>query len=827
MTRLAQIKIAATLCLVIATIVFVGCSASRGPYNAMKVDRPELAEQLGSQDQPMIVQGPSNGYEQVGGLSTSTPGNIATELTGTSASTGGSQGSQAVQNGAPLTMNRDEQGGPVGVQGEKQGSGSQGQISNAGASPAPSPSLAPRGGNFVGGAGAGGGGGGRGAGGARGGRGGGGGFGGGGRGRGPAINIPVTPEEVWIIAKADPAAGQPDNNAPGTGSLLARVPGQSGEVPVPLKHTDVKASIAGYIATVDVQQQYHNPFTDKIEAVYVFPLPQNSAVNEFLMTIGDRKIRGIIRDRVEAQQIYAEARAQGYVASLLTQERPNIFTQSVANIEPGKEIDIDIKYFNTLDYHDGWYEFVFPMVVGPRFNPPSMGNQGIGAAAQGQPGASGQKVEVQYLRPEQRSGHDISVSLNIDAGVKVEQVASANHQIRHTALGNSMKVELDPADTIPNKDFVLRYKVAGGTVKSALMLQRDKTGNGGYFTLMLIPPSSIQDLPRQALEMVFTLDVSGSMNGAPIEQSRKAIQYALTHMQQGDTFQIVRFASSAQSMSPQPLPPTEENIQNALSYVQQMSASGGTMMMEGIRQSLNFPPDRSRLRFVAFLTDGMIGNDNEILRAVHDALGDSRIFSFGVGSAPNRYLLDNMAKIGKGAVAYLSLNDNADQIMSKYFDRISHPALTHIDVDYGTMQASDVFPAKVPDLFVGRPVVITGRFNGSGQTTLNVKGLVAGQERQFSIPVNLDDAETTHAGIPSVWARQKIASLAEEGLWDQTKDVAGGIKQVALDYGLMSQFTAFVAVDSSTKTAGGEAKTAVVPVPVPDGVNFNTTVRER
>ena len=190
---------------------------------------------------------------------------------------------------------------------------------------------------------------------------------------------------------------------PGSGTLMTRLPDSQNPVPVPLKHTDVKASIAGYVATVDVTQQYHNPYSGKIEAVYVFPLPANAAVNEFLMTIGERKIRGIIRERAEAEQIYKAARAQGHVASLMTQERPNVFTQSVANIEPGKQIDVNVKYFHTLEYVDGWYEYVFPMVVGPRFNPPGY-SEGIGAAGRGDRGASGQAKEVQYLRPTERSG---------------------------------------------------------------------------------------------------------------------------------------------------------------------------------------------------------------------------------------------------------------------------------------------------------------------------------------------------------------------------------------------------------------------------------------
>jgi Ca-activated chloride channel family protein len=215
-------------------------------------------------------------------------------------------------------------------------------------------------------------------------------------------------DEIWVIARSETQVA-PDEDAPTCGTLMAKLPGEEEEVPLPLKHTDVQGQISGYIATVEVTQQFHNPYSEKIEAVYVFPLPQNAAVNEFIMVIGERRIRGIIREREEAERIYEQARSQGYVASLLTQERPNIFTQKVANIEPENEIDINIKYFNTLAYVDGWYEFVFPMVVGPRFNPPAF-SDGVGAVGRRKYSTSGQKTEVQYLKPGERSGHDISLS---------------------------------------------------------------------------------------------------------------------------------------------------------------------------------------------------------------------------------------------------------------------------------------------------------------------------------------------------------------------------------------------------------------------------------
>lgn len=629
---------------------------------------------------------------------------------------------------------------------------------------------------------------------------------------------------VQDLAALPAPAAEPE--IPGTGCLVAKLPDKL--VPVPLKHTDVKGSIAGYVATVDVTQQYHNPYAEKIEAVYVFPLPTNAAVNDFLMTIGDRKIRGIIREREEAKRIYESAKRQGHVASLLTQERPNIFTQSVANIEPGKAIDVNIKYFHTLEYVDGSYEFVFPMIVGPRFNPPGF-TDGIGAKPHEAPaGATGQKTEVSYLKPNERSGHDISLSLDVDAGVKVEEIKSVNHQVKLDRPGDHLaRITLESSDSIPNKDFVLRYKVAGKTVKSAIMAQRDEKNGGGYFTLMLFPPESLESLPRKPLELVFTLDVSGSMSGQPLKQAKSAITYALEHMDAKDTFNVIRFAGNADQMSPRAVPADRENIKQALRYIEGSEAGGGTMMIEGIRRSLQVTPEPERLRFVAFLTDGYIGNEAEILGEIHNLRGPTRIFSFGVGSSTNRYLLDHMAKMGQGCAAYLSLNEDGGKVMADYFERISHPALTDLSIDWGGMQVSEVYPAKLPDLFVGRPVVITGRYTGAPDAaTVRVHGKVNGEQREMALKLDASDAANQHKGIAPVWARAKIADIGDRATYENNAEFPDQIKQVALEYGLMSAYTSFVAVDSSIRTAGDHGTTVAVPVPMPQGVKYETTVPE-
>jgi len=639
----------------------------------------------------------------------------------------------------------------------------------------------------------------------------------------PIELVNVTADEIWVIARPETQAVPAGEDTPGCGAMLAKLLKEDKEIPLPLKHTEVKGQICGYIATVNVTQQFHNPYDEKIEAVYVFPLPQNAAINEFIMTIGERRIRGIIRERKEAEEIYRQARKQGYVASLLTQERLNIFTQKVANIEPGKNIDINIKYFNTLAYVDGWYEFVFPMVVGPRFNPPGY-TDGVGAVARGKNGISGQKTEVQYLKPGERSGHDIAVTVDIDAGVVIEEVACTNHVITKTfAAPEKLTVKLSSLDSIPNKDFVLRYKVAGKTVKSALVTHRDE--RGGFFTLMLYPPENLSYLKRAPMEMIFVLDCSGSMSGKPIAKAKQAVTRALRKLQPNDTFQVIRFSNNASQFGPDPVPATPDNIRKAIRYVENLRGSGGTMMIKGIKAALDFKHNPHRFRLVSFMTDGYIGNEIEILAAIHQRLGASRIFSFGVGSSVNRYLLDRMAKLGKGAVAYIGLDDSAGGVVDLFYERISHPALTDVTIDWGDMQVTDMYPYHIRDLFVGRPVILTGRFKGQRSTTIRVTGKVGDLTQEIAIPVNLDNSAVTHPGIACVWARKKIETLADQSTYDSNPDLPQEIKQVALEYGLMSAYTAFIAVDSSRQTTGDHGITVAVPVPVPDGVRYETTVQ--
>ena len=616
-----------------------------------------------------------------------------------------------------------------------------------------------------------------------------------------------------------------DSHHVGTGAMLASFPtrpngGASQYIPLPLEHTAVEAAIKGYISTVEVNQRFANPFDTKIEAVYLFPLPEKSAVSEFLMVIGDRTIRGILREKEEAEAIYREARRQGYRASLLVQRRPNIFEQKVANIEPGKAIDIDITYFHTLAYKDGWYSFVFPTVVGPRYNPAGYPDP-VDAVRRGR-GTTGGGTAVEYLRPNERSGHDISIDVSIDAGVEIEDI-KASHGVDVTRDGDQTAVvRLENENTIPNRDFVLDFRVAGETLKSNLLTDSDPESGDGYFTLMVIPPLDNNLIPRQAMELVFVIDCSGSMQGRPLHQAKEAVRVALDRLGSDDTFQIIRFSDRASQFGTKPVHASEGNLTGARRYLDAMQADGGTEMINGVRAALDFPHDTSRFRFVTFMTDGYIGNESDILRAVHERIGASRIFSFGVGNSVNRYLMERMADAGRGVVAYLGLDSSAREVMDDFFARVSRPALTDVAIDWGGMAVTDVYPAKLPDLFVGRPLVVTGKFTGD-RKPVRVLGTTGGERRTL---MTAEDAGGGGDSLARVWARLRIADLANRQTWagDPYGELGDAIRNTALHYQLVSNYTSFVAVDSSMETSGDHGVTVRQAVPVPDGVRYETTV---
>lgn len=635
----------------------------------------------------------------------------------------------------------------------------------------------------------------------------------------------LVPAPVRAEVASDPTRTS-DEGQPGSGALMGRF--ADGFKPVPLRHTDVAARIDGTVSAVTVVQQFHNPYTDKIEAHYVFPLPEDAGVTGFTMTVGERKIRAIIRERKEAERIYRRAKIDGVVASLLEQHRPNVFRQKVANIEPGKQIDVSITYWHTVERRDGSFEWVFPMVVGPRFNPPHV-TDGIGAVPAGENVGSGQPVDVHYLKPGERSGHDISVAVEVNAGVPLASIASPTHEISvHLAAEGRAVVTLTRGATIPNRDLVLRWRPRREDVRGAVFTATADKQEGGHLLLMIEPPMGSP--MRRDLDLVFVLDCSGSMNGEPLRQMIAAAVHAIGSLGPRDTFQVVRFSDEAALLGDKPLAATAANKARVCKELRRVRASGGTMMMRGLEAALALPRQQGRQRYYVFMTDGLISNEEEVFLRVGRGLGDARIFSFGIGSSPNRFLLERLARLGAGAAAYVGSGDDAVSTMTRFLDGAQRPVLTDLNLDWGGAEVLDVQPSRLPELIPGRGLSITARFRGRLAGPIRVSGRQNGVLKEITVAVQRDGpGNCDNPGLARLWARASIADIHERlrrGLIDAATATVK-VRRLALDYGLLSPHTAFVAVDSRSRTVGDHGTTLSVPVPTPEGVSYSTTVKER
>ena len=582
------------------------------------------------------------------------------------------------------------------------------------------------------------------------------------------------------------------------GALLIKDNTGQAKLECPLKRTDVKAEISGPLSRVTVTQEFHNTAKDRIEAVYVFPLPHDAAVDRMTMHIGSRIVKGTIKRRAEARAIYEAARNSGRAAALLDQERPNIFTQSVANILPGDTVLIEISYVERLPYEAGTYEFVFPMVVGPRYNPASV--------------SDARAISPPVARPETRAGHDISVAVTLDAGLPIDWIASPSHEVViDRPAATRATVRLRGGQAIPNKNFVLKYDVAGGRIQDAVLTHR--SGNNGYFSVILQPPDKVTVRDLTPKEIVFVLDTSGSMSGFPIEKAKEAMDLALAGLNPFDTFNLITFAGDTHVLFPAPVAATPANLSRAREFLRLRQGGGGTEMMKAIRAALAGGGSQKHIRVVCFMTDGYVGNEAEILSEIR-LHPNARIFSFGIGNSVNRYLLDKMALTGRGEVEYVSLRDDGSAAAKRFHERVRNPLLTDITVEWKGLPVANVLPSRVPDLFSGKPVVITGRYNAPAKGVVVVKGKLAGAPWERSVTIDLPAAAPTHDAIATLWARTKVDSLTGDPGTEEA------ITQLGLDYKLMTQFTSFVAVEETVITEGGKPRRVDVPVETPDGVSY-------
>ncbi|NLP04997.1 VWA domain-containing protein [Candidatus Fermentibacteria bacterium] len=594
---------------------------------------------------------------------------------------------------------------------------------------------------------------------------------------------------------------------------------------LPLEHTSVEIAVTGNLQRAVVRQVYGNPFTTPIEAVYVFPLPDDGAVDRMNMYIGDRLITGRIYESDLARTIYEDAIASGQTAGLLEQERPNIFTQSVGNILPGDSITIEISYVAPVAYDDGRYELSFPMVVGPRFIPGGpAGHGGTGWAFDTDQVPDASRITPHVVPEGTRTGYDIDLSVTIEAGYPVGQVRSLNHQIQQRRDGEKVLVRLARREEIPNRDFVLNWTSSSDRIESGLIAHCGDLG--GHFMLILQPDVNVDPGDITPKEMFFVVDCSGSMSGQPMEVAKETVRQFVRGMNPGDSFQIIRFSENASGMSRAPLENTPENVERGIEYIDGLYGEGGTMMIEGIRAAVGYPADPERMRFVIFLTDGYIGNEAEILGELQTTLGDNiRLFSVGVGSSPNRYLIEGLAEEGRGTAYYVGLNEDPVSAVTSVYEKLNNPYLVGIDIDWGRLDVTEVYPARIPDLFAGQPLVVVGRYGEPGRGRVVVSGTIAGERWRQALEVELPRREPDNDVIATLWARRKIHELSRlmydsYGNQSYDQEIVDMITDVALDYRIMSEYTSFVAVCEEVRTVDGRPVTVEVPVNMPEGVSY-------
>lgn len=593
-------------------------------------------------------------------------------------------------------------------------------------------------------------------------------------------------------------------------------------VTFPLKHTAITARVGGMMAEYQIEQEFENPFDDPIEAVYTFPLGHTGAVNGYELIIGTRTITGEIQKRAEARETYEEAKRSGHTAALVEQQKPNVFTQHVANIAPHETVRVRLSYVDLLPHRDGAYEMVVPLVVGPRYLPIERGGASpVGSHREGEmPRTSG--TSIGYV-DERRPSSTVSFVAEIDAGVPIRRISSGSHDIAvETVSPTRSRVILGRADEIPNRDLRIKYTTAGTDDTAAVLAH--KTGDTGYFVLAIQPKATIRPDEITGREVMIVIDTSGSMSGLPLQQAKRVASSIVGSLTERDSFNILSFAGSVDAMAGHMKAGDDRGKQSGLRYLADMRAGGGTEMELGVVEMLTREPADGRVRMIYFLTDGFVGNDDVVLGAAHELLGSNRIFTVGIGQAPNRALLDSLADIGRGYSTYVALDDNGSRAGAELLRRSGQPYLTDVQIDWGGLPVTQQDPAIVPDVYAGLPLMISGRYTKAASGTITVYGNRNGE--RIALPVRVDLPRSIELPpVASLWARRRIEQLGRPSELPANV-VEQAITDLGLRFHLMTSFTSFVAVDRSRVVSNGEVRTVEQPAIVPEGVNPNTAIGE-
>ncbi len=616
----------------------------------------------------------------------------------------------------------------------------------------------------------------------------------------------------------------------GIGTLLLKTVKPGFYVEAPRVATDVEIDVAGPIVRARVTQRFTNPSDMWVEGVYVFPLPEDSGVDTLKMIIGDRFIEGIVKEKQEARAIYEEAKAAGKKASLVEQERPNIFTNAVANIGPGETVVVQIEYQDIAVLKDGVFSLRFPMVVGPRYIPePDLiqmvdfdGSTGLAVS---DPVPDAGRISPPVMHPDAEPDAPrlpVFIQVDVRAGFPLGAVKSSYHgvQVERLADGHVL-VGLEDGAAPANKDFVLEWTAADGKKPHAALFKQDLDGET-YLLAMVTPPATLNaDAPRRPREAIFVIDNSGSMAGPSMPQAKQALLLALDRLEVDDLFNVIRFDDTYDLVFPRPVAATRENVAYAKGFVANLEANGGTEMLDPLRAALRDldPGDDGRVRQVIFLTDGAIGNESQLFEAIDAGLGRSRLFTVGIGSAPNSYFMTRAARLGRGTFTHIGdVSEVADKA-GQLFQQLERPVMTDLTARFPAGVASEIWPDPLPDLYAGEPVIVTAR-----ASDLDGKLRIAGDLAGTRWAADLDLAQAADGnGVAVLWARSKIAAIEETrftgGDWEAIDKL---VLATALDFSLVTRLTSLVAVDvTPSRPAGVESVRADVPTMLPDGWDFD------
>jgi Ca-activated chloride channel homolog len=581
---------------------------------------------------------------------------------------------------------------------------------------------------------------------------------------------------------------------------------------LPLRETSAHVDISGVIAHVAVRQVFENGGAKPIEAIYVFPASTRAAVHGMRMKIGQRVVEAHIDRRQAARESYEAARAQGRRASLLEQERPNVFTMNVANIMPGDRIEVQLDYSELLVPEDAVYEFVFPTVVGPRYAG----------------GADPQKdrwMANPHLPAGAPSPTRFDLGVHLETGVGLKELSSPSHAIDvayASANVADVKLRAGQQELAGTRDFVLRYRLAGDKIESGLLLSPRGADGDGYFALMMEPPQrpTLAQIPSR--EYIFLLDVSGSMHGFPLDTAKALMRRLLGQLRPTDHFDVALFSGANYVMSPGgSVPATAANVRDAIDLVERQHGGGATELMGGLRGAYAIPrASRATSRTVVVVTDGYVGVEAEAFRFVRERLGDANLFAFGIGTSVNRALIEGLARAGRGEPFVVLDPAKAPAQADRLRAYIEAPVLTHVGVAFEGLHTTEISPPQLPDLLARRPLVLFGKYQGEPGGQVRVTGF-AGGGAPFSqvLTVHASDARPSNAALRWLWARSWVATLEDERAMGGGQPVEDAITDLGLRNSLLTPFTSFVAVDHEIVNTTGQSTPVRQPLPMPAGVS--------